>query len=185
MATTSFGFDIADALDLGMVIGPPSAKVTIVEAFDFACPHCGTFDPILSQLVHEYGGRVRVVFKPYVLRPESRELHLFGCAAGIQRKFAAFKTALFKSREVVILDFSDPGSRPVVDPSVASSVGLDADRLVADAQSQRCQDVVERSHKELEKRGIDFLPRHFVNGEPVEAGNKGELKSAIDALLAH
>src|SRR4051812_35818229 len=35
-----FAVDIANDLKAGLVEGPANAPVTIVEAFDFACPYC-------------------------------------------------------------------------------------------------------------------------------------------------
>ncbi len=48
----------------------------------------------LEDLVKEYGGKVRVVFKNLVVHPQVvMTAHKAGCAAAKQQKFAAFKNA--------------------------------------------------------------------------------------------
>jgi hypothetical protein len=78
-----------------MVDGPSTAQLTVVAAFDFACPHCTRMQGPLDELVRAYRGRARVVYKAFVLRRESSEAaHLAACAAGKQGKFRAFADAL-------------------------------------------------------------------------------------------
>ncbi|HEX7703623.1 MAG TPA: thioredoxin domain-containing protein, partial [Kofleriaceae bacterium] len=57
-----FAVDITPDLKAGQVEGPANAPVTIVEAFDFACPYCRQVSDTLESLVKSYNGKVRVVF---------------------------------------------------------------------------------------------------------------------------
>src|SRR5262249_27650223 len=58
-----FAVNIADDIKAGKVEGPANAPVTIVKAFDFACPYCQRTAATMNELVDEYQGKVRVVFK--------------------------------------------------------------------------------------------------------------------------
>jgi protein-disulfide isomerase len=49
------------------VLGSPSAQVTIVEFVDFQCPYCIREYPKMQQLMKEFPGRVRLVFKHFPL----------------------------------------------------------------------------------------------------------------------
>src|SRR5258705_349869 len=48
-------------------IKAPGAKVTLVEFCDFQCPACGAAYPVVSQLVHDYKGKINFVFREYPL----------------------------------------------------------------------------------------------------------------------
>ena len=67
-----FAVDIAEDVKLGLVEGPASAPVTIVKAFDFACPYCQQVNDTLEKLVKQYNGKVRIVYKNLVVHPDTR-----------------------------------------------------------------------------------------------------------------
>ena len=49
------------------VLGPVSAKVTVVEYGDFECPSCGQAYPAVKMLLKRFGDRVRFVFRHFPL----------------------------------------------------------------------------------------------------------------------
>jgi protein-disulfide isomerase len=49
------------------VHGSADAKVTIHEWSDFQCPFCGRVEPTVSQILKEYGGKVRIVWHDFPL----------------------------------------------------------------------------------------------------------------------
>ena len=49
-------------------IGPEDAPVTIVEFSDFECVYCAREYPKIKQLLNDYPGKIRVVFKHYPLK---------------------------------------------------------------------------------------------------------------------
>ena len=92
-----FAVDVAPDVAVGQVDGPNSAYVTIVEGWDFACPYCQQVSSVLDELVAEYGGKVRVVYKNMIIHPQvATAAHLAGCAAANQGKFVAFKRAFWE-----------------------------------------------------------------------------------------
>jgi len=49
------------------VMGPPHAKVTLVEYGDLECPHCRQAAPVVKLLVHKYPEQLRFAFRHFPL----------------------------------------------------------------------------------------------------------------------
>jgi protein-disulfide isomerase len=80
-----FAVNVAEAIKAGQVDGPASAPVTVVKAFDFACPYCQQVSATMEELVKEYNGKgARGVREPG--GPSARQAgaprKLRGCQAG-------------------------------------------------------------------------------------------------------
>ena len=181
---TVYGVDIAQNLALGQVIGPPDALVTIVKAWDFACPHCYRSSLILDELLDEYQGKVRLVLKHMVVHPQQvAAAHLAACAAAKQGKFREFYKAFWTDGYQAYADRRDEsllGPDNVL--KIASGVGLDANRLQADMPS--CQQVIAADEAELRKFKVGGTPAFFINGEYIGGGiPKATFKQYIDRKL--
>ena len=66
-----------------------SAKVTIVEFGDYECPACGVYNPMVTQILTDFAGKVNFVFRNFPLfsttnAPISAQV---AEAAGLQGKF--------------------------------------------------------------------------------------------------
>lgn len=181
---TIYGVDIAPNVALGQVAGAPDALVTIVKVWDFACPHCHRASALLEEILDEYAGKVRVVFKHLVVHPQQVAVaHLAACAAARQGKFMAFYKAFWEQ--------GYEASRSQRDPSllgednvyrIADAVGLDVDRLKADLPP--CQEIVRADQEELRKFKVSGTPAFFINGEFVGGGiPKDALAQHVDRKL--
>jgi protein-disulfide isomerase len=70
--------------------GNPNGKVTIVEFFDYQCPHCVDMAPIIDSIV-KANPDVRVVYKEFPVRgPLSKLAASAALAANQQGKYTAF-----------------------------------------------------------------------------------------------
>jgi protein-disulfide isomerase len=182
-----FAVNIAEDLKAGQVDGPASAPVTIVKAFDFACPYCQRVSGTLDELVKEYNGKVRVVYVNLVIHPPARPAHLASCAAAKQRKYKEFKAA-----------FWDKGYLPYAtssghDPSslgednilvIAKGLGLDVAKLKADMKGPECEARIEHDMQELSKFHVNATPTFFINGKHVGGAlPKADFQTIIDAQL--
>jgi protein-disulfide isomerase len=182
-----FAVDVRGDIKAGQVDGPASAPVTVVKAFDFACPYCQRMAPMMKELVAEYGGKVRVVYANLLIHPPARPAHLASCAAAKQGKYLAFKDA-----------FWDKGFGPYAasggkDTSsleqdnivkIAKEIKLDAVKLVADMASPECSQRLETDMAELQKWHVEATPTFFINGHFVSGAlPKEQMKEIIDAQL--
>ena len=186
-ADARFAVNVADDIAAGQVDGPATAPVTIIKAFDFACPYCRQVSPTMEELVKEYGGKVRVVYANLLVHPPARPAHLASCAAAKQGKYMQFKDA-----------FWDKGFGPYAasqgqDPSslgeanimkIAEGLGLDTGKLKADMTGADCARRMDQDMREMQKFHVAATPTFFVNGKFVDGARpKDEFKRLIDEEL--
>jgi protein-disulfide isomerase len=159
------------------VRGSPESPVTIVEYADFQCPYCSKAEYSIAQVLREYPGKVKLVFKNFPLdfhenaMPAARA----AMAAGEQGKFW----------EMHDLIFSHQGSIKHDDLfAMAKTLGLDMDRFAADIDSAKVGAEIEADRAEARKRGVDGTPTFYVEGaEMVGALGAEQFEAAIDRSL--
>jgi len=137
--------------------GSQMAPVTIVEFSDFECPYCGRAHPIVQQLLREFEGRVRVVFKNYPLsaHPHAMPAARAAVAAGNQDRFWEMHDLLFEHQRQ--LEEED-----II--GYAEQLGLDLERFRADMASSEVQDRVDADREAGREAGVEGTPTFFVNG---------------------
>ena len=166
--------------------GPAGAPVTLVKAYDFDCPYCQMANDPMKQLVKDYGGKVRVVYKNFVVHPQSATTaHLAACAAWEQKKFMEFKDAFWEKGFTAARQTRDPskmGEENIV--SIAKGVGLDVAKFTADMKGEKCKKLVDNDMAELSKFGTNATPSFYINGQPYSAGlDVSAFKKVIDEKL--
>src|SRR5436190_9410660 len=117
----------------GIVLGRPSAPVTMTEFADLQCPVCREYTArVLPALVRDYvrAGKVKMVFRDVAfLGDDSVTAGRAAAAAGAQRKLWQFVDAFYAEQ-------GDENSGYVTDDfvrSIAEKVpGLDVERLMRD-----------------------------------------------------
>jgi protein-disulfide isomerase len=182
-----FAVDVTGDIQAGQVDGPAAAPVTVIKAFDFACPFCQRMAPVMKELVAEYKGKVRVVYTNLLIHPPARPAHLASCAAARQGKYLAFKDAFWDQGYEPYAasggkDASSLGEDSIV--KIAKGVGLDTARLKTDMASAECKARIESDMAELAKWHVNATPTFFVNGKLVSGAlPKDELKQLIDEQL--
>ncbi len=184
-----FGVDIQQNLAAGFVEGPASAPVTIVKAFDFACPYCQQVNGTLEELVKQYGGKVRVVYKNFVVHPEAAmPAHLASCAAAKQKKYVEFKNAFWEKGFGPYAASGGRDKAPLEKENIlkiAGGIGLDTKRLATDMESTDCKALIQADQDELEKFQVSSTPTLFVNGTHVNGAlPKAAFEKLIDEKLA-
>jgi protein-disulfide isomerase len=182
-----FAVDIAPDLAAGQIEGPVDAPVTIVEAFDFACPFCRRVHDTLADLVKAYGGKIRIVYKNMVVHPQvATSAHLAGCAAAKQKKFVAFQNEMWTKGfdpYAATHDASKLSEDAVI--AIAKGVGVNIAKLKTDMKSAECHDRIDSDMAELAKFKVDATPTLFVNGTQVAGAQPVEdFKKLIDEKLA-
>ncbi|HJL20284.1 MAG TPA: thioredoxin domain-containing protein [Sandaracinaceae bacterium LLY-WYZ-13_1] len=137
--------------------GSPMAPVTIVEFSDFECPYCGRAHPIVQQVLREFEGQVRLVFKHFPLSSHSHAMPAAraAVAAGNQDRFWEMHDLLFEhQRQLEEEDLE----------RYAEQLGLDMERFRADMQSEETQQRVEADKEQGQELGVEGTPTFFIDG---------------------
>jgi len=141
----------------GPSLGPPGAKVTLVEFTDYQCPYCRRAEETVSTLVKQYETRVRFVHADFPLSFHDRALVAARAAhcAGDQGKFFAYRHGLLM--DPGDLSDADLGKRAV-------ALGLNGKTFSACIQSDRYDAAIHSSEEQGERFGVNATPTFFVNG---------------------
>jgi len=86
---------------LDHILGPETARVTLVEYGDFECPNCGQAYPAVKILRKHFGERMRFVFRHFPLRevhPHAESAAEAAEAAAAQKKFWSMHNLLFENQ---------------------------------------------------------------------------------------
>ncbi len=150
--------------------GPKDAKVTIVEFYDFQCPHCRMAASKVAELVKEHKG-VRLVHKQYPLEfhPMAKEAAIAALAAHKQGKFLTLHDRFFEDQDKLSKEHIE---------KVCKELGLDMTRLAADKAA--ASKLVRQDYAEGDSADIEGTPSFFVNGLMC---NFEDLEATVEAAL--
>src|SRR5262245_56178675 len=144
-------------LDAGLARGPSAAPVTIVEFSDYECPYCKRAQAVLVQLLAEYPGQIRLVFKDFPLdfHPGARPAAEAARCAGASGRFWEYHDLLFVAQPA----FS---RQDLV--SYARRLDLDPVAFAACLDGGQFRPLVQRDLDEGRALGVRGTPTFFVNG---------------------
>jgi protein-disulfide isomerase len=184
-----FAVPVAGDVKAGMSEGPATAFVTIVKAFDFACPYCMQTSDLMSELVTEYNGKVRVVYKNLVVHPDTAMAgHLASCAAAKQGKYVAFKKVFWEKAFTPYAQSRGKEAGAMQKDNIlaiSKDVGLDTAKLATDMDGEECKKLVQQDMSELEVFRVGSTPTFFINGKMFAGAlPKPQFKKLIDEEIA-
>jgi protein-disulfide isomerase len=159
------------------VRGSPDATVTITEYADFQCPFCANARSSLDQVLREYPGRVKLVFKSFPLdfHADSRLAHQAALAADKQGQFWPMHDLVFSRQRAMKRDDLF---------AMAKSLGLDMDRFTKDLESEQVRAQIVAEQAEGKQRGVQGTPTFFIDGEElVGAASVMQFEGKIDQIL--
>jgi protein-disulfide isomerase len=167
-------------VDGSPVEGPDDAKVTIVKAFEFACPFCERSRPTLAEIRSKYGNDVRIVYKHFIVHQDAAVIPARAvCAAHLQGKFTAMKDAIWDHGFNAGRDLSAENMK-----RQARRVGLNMRRFEKDMTGP-CAERIERDQALLARVGVQGTPYFFVNGRLVRGAMPFDVfRQVIDEELA-
>lgn len=172
-----------DASESVHVRGNPKAAVTLEEFGDFECPPCGLLARPIKEIEHEYGERLRIIFRhfPLITHRHAREAAFAAEAAGLQDRFWEMHDLLYKEQAV----WSKAMEVRVLFNAYAGMLGLNLDRFQKDMNSADVKMRVTSDEKRAKTLGVTNTPTIFINNTAVAPAslNPAGIRAAIhDAL---
>ncbi len=163
--------------------GDPTAPVTLEEFGDFQCPPCGIFSAALLKLEHDYGTRLRVIFRefPLDMHAHAKQAALAAEAAGMQGRFWEMHDALYHN-QATWAAATDPTA---IFAQYAGALGLDQARFGKDLADQETAERIEDDQARANSLDVTSTPTIFVNHHrvPVNSMNDQALRKLIDEAL--
>jgi protein-disulfide isomerase len=137
--------------------GPMEAPVTLVEYGDFECPYCGRAEPIIRELLRDFGD-VRYVWRHLPLS----DVHANAQLAAEAAEAAADQGAFWEMHDLLFQH--QDALQPDDLISYAGELGLDVDRFTRTLQEHTGAVRIAEDIDSADLSGVSGTPTFFVNG---------------------
>ncbi|HYK08260.1 MAG TPA: thioredoxin domain-containing protein [Candidatus Eisenbacteria bacterium] len=162
---------------------PSGAKATLVEYADFQCPACKAYDPIVRQLLKDYGEKLNLVYRMFPLKTVHQNAinsAKAAYAASLQGKFWEMHNRLFDAQDSWAT-LPDPESVYV---GYTKDLGLDTNTFKKDYEAQATSDFVNNSYDAALNVGVNSTPTFFLNGNQLtNPAGYADFKKLIDQAV--
>ncbi len=146
--------------------GNPAARVVLIEYLDFECNVCGTYYPLMKDIVEEFGEEVLIVnrYFPLIGHKNAMNAALAVEAASRQGKYFEMHDLLFEQQTAW-------GGKQFSDRSLfeqyAEEIDLDMEQYRKDIDSPEIRERVQRDLDSGQKLGVNSTPTFFLAGERI------------------
>jgi protein-disulfide isomerase len=137
--------------------GPIEAPVTVVEYGDFECPYCGQAEPVVRELLRDFGD-VRYVWRHLPLNDVHPQAQLAAEAA----EAAAAQDAFWPMHDL-LLDHQD-ALQPADFIRYAEQLGLDIERFSSQLRKHAGTNRIAEDVNSADLSGVSGTPTFFING---------------------
>ena len=138
--------------------GPIDAPVTVVEYGDFECPYCGRAEPVVRELLQEFGD-VRYVWRHLPLS----DVHANAQLAAEAAEAAARQDAFWEMHDLLFKHQDALRPRDLI--SYARELGLDFERFTDDLREHTGSARVAEDVDSADLSGVSGTPTFFINGQ--------------------
>ena len=138
--------------------GPREAPVTVVEYGDFECPYCGQAEPVVRELLRDFGD-IRYVWRHLPLN----DVHLNAQLAAEASEAAADQGRFWELHDLM-LDHQDR-LRPDDLVAYALELGLDVERFSETLRVHSGAGRVAEDVDSADLSGVSGTPTFFINGQ--------------------
>lgn len=135
------------------VAGNPNGKITVVEFFDYQCPHCIDMVPVVDAII-KANPDVRVIYKEFPIRgPMSEVAARATLAANKQGKYSELSHAILASNQPLTQDLI---------MQLAKNVGLNVDQLKKDMNDKSVNEQIAGTVKLAKNLKLFGTPAFFI-----------------------
>ncbi len=139
------------------VRGPDKAPVTLVEYGDFECPYCGQAEPVVRELLADYGD-LRYVWRHLPLA----DVHPHAQLAAEATEAAANQGKFWEMHDRLLLHQDELTAKDLI--RHAAETGLNADQFAQDMRKRTGQPKVISDVDSADLSGVSGTPTFFING---------------------
>ena len=159
----------------------PNASVTLVEFLDYQCPGCAALQPMMGQIVEQYGDRVEFVVRdfPLPMHQNAEAAAVAAAAAHRQGQFVPMYTRLFETQQ----SWAEQPDPAGTFRGHAEELGLDLNAYDAAVADPATLERVQADRAAGEAAGVQGTPTLFVNGEKLEVDSVQDITDALDAAV--
>jgi Na+/H+ antiporter NhaA len=164
--------------DRDHVRGPGESPVTMVEYGDFECPYCGLAEPVVRELLADFGD-LRYVWRHLPLT----DVHPHAQLAAEAAEAAAAQRAFWPMHDLLLDHQGELTPRELA--GYASELGLDTERFSADLRNRTGVAHVAEDVDSADLSGVSGTPTFFINGRRHNgAYDIGSLSAAVRSARA-
>lgn len=145
-------------------IGTSSPQLTITEFGDFACPYSKSSYLVVKQLLDEYPGKIRIVWRDYLRNEDSIDLAVAARCAGAQGKFWEMHDKLFEDQDNLTTANEARLNRLV---ALAVSLGMDDTTFATCLSNKTDLDKIKKDYDDGNSLGIVGTPTWFIDNYPI------------------
>jgi protein-disulfide isomerase len=139
------------------VRGPIDAPVTVVEYGDFECPYCGQAEPVVRELLRDFGD-VRYVWRHLPLNDVHPRTQLAAEAA----EAAADQGAFWEMHDLLLVNQDALGPSDLI--AYAEQLGLDIEGFTNALRTHAGAARVAEDVDSADLSGVSGTPTFFING---------------------
>jgi protein-disulfide isomerase len=203
-STQNANINIKPITNADHIYGNPNAEIKIIEYSDTSCPFCKAFNPVMENIISEYGptGKVAWVYRYFPLdKPDANgnilhknsgnEAEALECSASLggNDKFWAFEKALYEMTPSVTATTPN-GLDQAQLPVIAKNIGFNVSDFKDCLSSGQFADKIDAEYTDGINAGVNGTPYSFLitpSGSKIPFSGSlpySSLKSAIDSILS-
>ena len=158
LGTPDLIVDLADPVDpeRDHIRGPVDAPVTVLEYGDFECPYCGQAEPVLRELLRDFGD-VAYVWRHLPLN----DVHPNAQRAAEAAEAAAEQGAFWKMHDLLLEHQDALGFRDLI--GYAEQLGLDVERFEEELRTRAGAARIAQDVDSADLSAVSGTPTFFVN----------------------
>lgn len=164
--------------------GSDSPKLTLIEFGDFQCPACAGYAQAVKEVVSEFSGDLRVIYRNFPLVTIHRNALAAAYAAeaaGKQDKFWLMHDLLFDKQS----EWSDLKKPEEKFRDYAGQLELDQEKFVEDMKSKAVEEKVDLDIVIANRAKVNSTPSFFLEGKYIRpSANPTAFKNLIREELA-
>ena len=138
-------------------MGPADAPITIIQFAEYQCPYCGKAGESVKQVMEEYEGKVKMVFRDFPLSFHDRAVPAAvaaNCAGEQGKYFEMHDQMMANQRSLTEEDLT----------KYATNISLDLDKWKTCRKDPKHEAEVKKDMADGAAVGVSGTPAFFING---------------------